>query len=168
MTTESLADALPDAAEEPLEVVEAFFLERQVRVFWDGDDAVGCQIEGRHATYSPYFRWDEGMEMLQFSVVLEQKVPVHKVPELTKLIMRINGGSVPLGHFAFFEGSPMFLYALPLRGAREVAWGQVEEIFEVAVHECDRFHPAIQHVIWGGMTADEAFNAACVETMGEA
>ncbi len=37
-----------------------------------------------------------------------------------------------------------------------------------AVGECERFYPALQMVIWGGRSVEEAVQAALMETLGEA
>jgi hypothetical protein len=62
----------------------------------------------------------------------------------------------------------MFRYTLPLRGQRMASVEQLEDLMDAALVECDRFFPALQMVLWGGMNADEAVAAAMLEPAGEA
>ena len=45
---------------------------------------------------------------------------------------------------------------------------QLEDLVDAAVGECERFYPALQMVVWGGRSVDEALSAALMETVGEA
>ena len=62
----------------------------------------------------------------------------------------------------------MFRYAMPLRGATGLVAEQMEDLVETAIIECERFYPAFQYVIWAGKSANDAFTASIIETVGEA
>jgi len=55
-----------------------------------------------------------------------------------------------------------------MRGQLEPTLEQMEDLVETALHECEKFYPAFQYVIWGGKTANDAIAAAMIETVGEA
>ena len=57
---------------------------------------------------------------------------------------------------------------MPLRGAQGLSVGQMEDLVDNALFECERFYPAFQYVLWGGKSAGEAVSAAMIETVGEA
>ena len=54
------------------------------------------------------------------------------------------------------------------RGMRGIAVEQLEDLMDIAVGECDRFFPAFQFLIWGGMSAQDALDLAMLETVGKA
>ena len=74
-----------------------------------------------------------------------------------------------LGHFEVWteEQVPVFRIVLPLRGG-ELYEEQLSDIMTSIHEETERFFPAIQWVVWGGKTPEEAIAAAIVETEGEA
>ena len=64
--------------------------------------------------------------------------------------------------------SSKFRHALPLRGGHGASLEQLEDLLDAAVSECERFYPAFQSVIWGGMNAESALAAAMFDVAGEA
>ena len=62
----------------------------------------------------------------------------------------------------------MYRHALPLRGTGGPSIGQMEDMVDTAISECERFYPAFQHIIWGGKSATESIEVAMVDTVGEA
>lgn len=75
-----------------------------------------------------------------------------------------------LGHFEISPDDevPAFRYNLILRGNPGATIEQLEEIVSSAVTECDRLYPALQFVLWGGKSPEEALMAAMLDTFGEA
>jgi len=75
-----------------------------------------------------------------------------------------------LGHFEISpdDEAPAFRYNLTLRGNFGITTEQIEEILTSAVTECDRLYPALQFVLWGGKSPEEALMAAMLDTYGEA
>jgi len=90
--------------------------------------------------------------------------------EIAAELLMLANETLWLGHFTIWidEGLPMFRHALPLRGAKVPTIGQIQDMVETALYECERFYPAFQFVIWGGRSAKEAMAAALLETVGEA
>jgi hypothetical protein len=75
-----------------------------------------------------------------------------------------------LGHFDLFaeEGSVVFRHTVPLRGLSGVSVEQLEDLVDTAVQECERFYPALQLVLWGGYSVEQAISVALMDTLGEA
>ncbi len=75
-----------------------------------------------------------------------------------------------LGHFDLWrdEGLLLFRHALLLGPSGSVEPDQIEILFDIAFTECERFFPAVQYVLWGGKSADEAAEAAMMDCAGEA
>ncbi|HIJ85049.1 MAG TPA: hypothetical protein HPQ00_12715, partial [Magnetococcales bacterium] len=74
-----------------------------------------------------------------------------------------------LGHFEIWseEQMPVFRVVVPLRNS-ELKEEQLEDIMAAIQEETDRFFPALQWVLWGGKTPEEAIAAAIIDTEGEA
>ena len=62
----------------------------------------------------------------------------------------------------------LYRHTVLLRGLRGASVEQLEDLVDAAVNECERFYPALQMVVWGGRSVDEALSAALMETVGEA
>jgi len=133
------------------------------------DTEIAAQVPGKWCDYSMYFTWSENAEAMQLTCAFDMRIPADKRSAMQELLMLANE-RLWMGHFTFWveEGLPMFRHALPLRGAEAPTFEQVQDLMETALYECERFYPAFQYVIWGGQTAEQAMEAALLETVGEA
>lgn len=133
------------------------------------DQELAVQVPGTWCDYSLYFAWNDEIEAMHFTCAFDMRVPQDRRPPVYELLAKVNE-KLWLGHFGMWddEGLPMFRHVLPLRMANGVSHSQMEDIVETALHECERFYPAFQYVIWGGKTAGDAVAAAMVDTVGEA
>ena len=127
------------------------------------------QVPGTWCDYSLYFAWNDEIDAMLFTCAFDMRVADDQKQRLYKLLALVNE-RMWLGHFGLWnqDGLPMFRYALPFRGARGPTTGQMENLVETAIIECERFYPAFQYVIWGGKEAEEAITAAMIDTVGEA
>jgi hypothetical protein len=57
---------------------------------------------------------------------------------------------------------------MPLRGIRGASVELLEDLIDGAVDACERYHPALQFVVWGGKAPAEAIAAALPDTSGQA
>jgi hypothetical protein len=55
-----------------------------------------------------------------------------------------------------------------LAGGAEANDEQCEAMIKMAIDNAQRYYPAVQLVIWGGQSAEEAMASALIETQGEA
>ena len=133
------------------------------------DQELAVQVPGTWCDYSLYFAWNDEIEAMHFTCAFDMRVPQDRRMPVYELLARVNE-KLWLGHFGMWddEGLPMFRHVLPMRAANGPTMGQMEDIVETALFECERFYPAFQYVIWGGRTADDAVAAAMVDTVGEA
>jgi len=153
----------------PMDVVE-----RTVGLYeWQSerscDTEIAVQAPGRWCDYSLYFTWSDNAEALQLTCAFDMRIHKDRRAAVHELLMRANE-SLWMGHFTLYldEGMPMFRHSLPLRGAQQPTIGQVQDMVETALYECERFYPAFQYVIWGGRSASDAMEMALLETVGEA
>ena len=127
------------------------------------------EVEGRWCGYYLLFIWRTDIGAVSFSCHFDQKVPAHSWPDINQLIGRVNE-ALWLGHFDLTsdEGLVIYRHTVLLRGLRGASVEQLEDLVDAAVGECERFYPALQMVVWGGRSVDEALSAALMETVGEA
>lgn len=153
----------------PLDIVEQIVSTYDWSFDRRSDDEMAVQVPGQWCDYSLYFAWCEEVSAMHFTCAFDMRVPAGRRREVHDLLATVNE-KIWLGHFGLWddEGLPMFRHALLLRGADGVSIGQMEDLVDIAMSECERFYPAFQYVIWGGKSADEAVDMAMVETVGEA
>lgn len=156
-------------ASHPLDVVERVVTANDWMFDRRSDQEMAAQVPGHWCDYSLYFAWNEDVGALHFTCAFDMRVPDAKRVAISRLLALINE-RIWLGHFGMSEeeGLPMYRHALPLRGTTGPTAGQLEDLLDNAVYECERFYPAFQFVIWGGKSAEEAIAAAMIETIGEA
>lgn len=133
------------------------------------DDELAAEIPGRWSDHRLYFTWCADMSALQFTCVLDVKVPKHRRGAVNELLAVANE-RLWLGHFEMSSegGEPAFRHTVPLRGVGGASVEQLEDVVDTALTECDRFYPAFQYVVWGGKDPAEAVSAACLDPVGEA
>lgn len=153
----------------PLDAVEELASANEWPFDRAGEDELVAEVVGRWCTYRLYFFWQPDVGAMQFSCSFDLKVQKGRKVPVSELLAEINN-RLWLGHFDICreEQTPMFRQTILLRSAGLMASGQLEDLIEIAVTECDRFYPAFQYVLWGGRTPAEAVQAAVLETVGEA
>jgi len=153
----------------PLDIIERIVDDHNWPFDRQGDQEMAVQVPGKWCDYNLYFSWNEDASAMHFTCAFDMRVPDGRRGQVYELLALINE-KMWLGHFGLWtsEGMPMYRHALPLRGAGEPAFEQMEDLVEIALLECERFYPAFQYVIWGGKTATEAIDASMLDTVGEA
>ncbi|TCS60895.1 type III secretion system chaperone family protein [Varunaivibrio sulfuroxidans] len=153
----------------PLDVVEQILDDYAWPFDRCSDQEMTVQVPGRWCDYSMHFAWSEDASAMHYTCAFDLPVPSERKPAVHELLSLTNE-KLWLGHFCMWddENLPMFRYALPLRGTQGLETGQLEDLVETALLECERFYPAFQWVIWGGRPPHEALMAAMFETVGEA
>jgi len=133
------------------------------------ESEIAVQIPGRWCDHNFYCSMGDASDAMHCTVALDIRVPADRRMEVCVLLGLINE-KVWLGHFCIWreENLLAFRHALPLRGTFGPSVEQIEDVIASAIEECDRFYPAIQYVIWGGRSAEDALAAAMIETVGEA
>jgi hypothetical protein len=157
------------ALNNPLDVVEEIVSRNEWTFDRQGDDELSVCVAGSWCDYHLGFSFSDSHGALQIACAYDMRVPEKKRGEIHSLLAMVNE-RMWLGHFDVWtdEGVPMFRHAILVRGGQGPSAAQMEEMIEVAIGECERFYPAFQFVLWGGKTADEAIEAAMLETVGEA
>jgi hypothetical protein len=116
-----------------------------------------------------FFSWRDDVEALHFTCAFTGKIPNGRKTQVHELLALANE-RLWMGHFGLWsdEGMTLFRHVLPLRGTQGTSMGQIEDLVDTALAECERFYPAFQFVIWGGKSAPDALEASLLDTEGEA
>ena len=153
----------------PLDVVEQIANDNNWVSDRRNDQEIAIEVPGHWCDYSMYFAWNDNADAVHFTCAFDIRVPHERRVYVHELLTLINE-KMWLGHFSIWneEGLPMYRYTLPLRGTEGPQFGQVEDMVETAISECERFYPAFQYTIWGGKNATDSIAAAMINTVGEA
>ena len=166
---DSLIDLHHSAPINPLDRIEQFVADNHWNWSREGEDELTVGVGGDWCDYNMWFSWREEVSALIFCCAFEVRVPAAIQPALHKLLVLLNE-RLMLGHFDLWgkEGMLLFRQALLLRGSDGATAEQVEDMIEIALSESERYFPAIQFVLWGGKSPEEAIAAALLDTVGEA
>ncbi len=164
-----LADRYLEALINPLDILEELVSAND----WTFDRHSECElmvrVGGRWCDYHMYVVWDRDMNAMFVSCQLDQRIPETKRGAVYELLASVNE-DLWLGHFDFVreDSTTMYRHAMPMRGATGLSAEQLEDLVDVAIHECERFYPALQLVVWGGRSVADAMMVARMDTVGEA
>lgn len=159
---ETVADPI-DTAESVLESDDRFRSERAE----DGD----LHFSFKCATGETvgYFSYREELPALLFTLGFDIQAPPSRRDQAVKLASLINE-NLWLGHFDVWsdDGTIIFRHAMPMIGRDDISIGEVQAMLAAGLDAAERFQPAFQFLILGGMDAESASQAAMFETCGEA
>jgi len=157
-------------ASDPMDMVEAvlasddrFIAERAE----DGD--VHFSFKSAWGETAGYFSYRAELPALLFTLGFDVQAPVSRRIDAIQLAARINE-NLWLGHFDVWadDGTIIFRHAMPMIGRDEISLGEIQAMLAAALDAADRFQPAFNFVILGGMAAEDAADSALFETIGEA
>ncbi len=167
-----MIDSLPKvdvSSDNPIDVIEAIADAAEWQADRSGNNELIVEAVGQWCNYTMYFIWNTEAGALYCTSVLDIRVPDDHRANIIELTSLVNE-QLWLGHFGLNSefGLPMFRYTILNRGAREIETEMLEDIFDIAFQECERFYPAFQFVIWGNQKPGDALAMAVTETVGEA
>ncbi|WP_282607654.1 YbjN domain-containing protein [Pelagibius sp. Alg239-R121] len=153
----------------PLDILEELVIANDWSFDRHNDSELTVEVAGRWCDYHMYFVWQHEVSAVIFTCQFDLRVPDTKRSAVYELIGSVNE-KLWLGHFDLLsdDGTAMFRHTVPLRGLQAASVEQLEDLVDTAVVECERFYPAIQMVVWGGQSVQNALAAALMETVGEA
>lgn len=159
-----------ETSDDPLETVEAII---------GADDRFACErAEDGDVHFSfkcswgetvGYFSYRGELPALLFTLGFDIQAPQSRRNEAIRLASLVNE-NLWLGHFDVWsdDGTIIFRHAMPMIGRDEISVGEVQAMLAAGLDAAERFQPAFQFLILGGMSAEDASAAALFETCGEA
>lgn len=152
----------------PIHLVEEYMIDQDWSLDRSGEYELWAEFPSQWGDQKLWVVFHEERSFLQFNCYLNLKIPMRQMPHAAQTITLMNE-RVWLGHFELWgeEQAPIFRVVLPLRGT-VLGLEPLEDIMMAVLDETERFFPAIQWVVWGGKSPEEAIAAAMMETEGEA
>lgn len=160
---------LAPPASNPVDVVEGLAARREWPYSRNGDDDIIVEHSGHWCAYRMFVSLHPVEEVLLFALFFDARVGDSKMEAVCRLLALINARLL-VGHFdmGIEDGYPVFRHTELLGGGGAVGARRIEQIFEIALTECERYYPAFQLVVWAGKTPEEALRASILETSGQA
>lgn len=152
----------------PIDVVEAVLGERRSAYDRGSDFELTLFSGGRWTDHHVGFSYLPDSQALQVTLMFDLRVPDLRKAEVMHLLALMNAQNW-LGHFDFWdeERTILFRFGMPLRGA-PLCPAQCEDVIDLTLEACESFFPALQYVLWAGMSANDAAKICLFETQGEA
>ena len=153
----------------PIDIVEHIAEHHE----WDfdrmGDDQIAMAVAGQWRTYSLTLAWSGFDETLRMVCTFEMEPPEEKKAALYELLNQVND-QCWAGAFTYW-GEPklmVYRYGLVLAGGQVASAEQIDTMINAAVLSAERYYPAMQLLIWGDKTPQEAMQADIAEAYGRA
>ncbi len=153
----------------PIDIVECIAEHHE----WDfermDDDQIALAIEGQWRTYSISLAWSAFDDTLRMVLTFEMEPPTETRAALFEMLNNINDQCWS-GAFTFWceQQLMVYRYGLICSGCNDIAPEQVHTMIKAAVGSAERFYPALQLVVWGGKTPNEAMQIAISHAYGTA
>ncbi|MCE8007754.1 YbjN domain-containing protein [Aestuariivita sp.] len=153
----------------PIDIVEHIAEHHE----WDfdriGDDQIAMAVAGQWRTYSLTLAWSSYDETLRLVCTFEMDPPEDKLPGLFELINIVND-QCWAGAFTYWAQPKLMVYryGLVLAGGQVASAEQIDTMINAAVLSAERYYPAMQLLIWGDRTPEQAMQAAIAEAYGHA
>lgn len=165
----ALADTSDFSLSNPLDLIEQIASAQGWLFERTSDQDIAVEVRGHWCDYRIFATWHEDVRAVLFACAFDMRVPENRRRDVAELLIRINEKML-IGHFDVWaeDGMPVFRHAVLLRGMAGASVEQIEDMVDIALVECERFYPAMQFVVWGGKSPDDAIEAAILETAGEA
>lgn len=105
------------------------------------DSEIVVQASSQRSHYRMTFLWQEEYNAMQFFCEMDEVIPKKRMEMAGRTLRKINE-RLWLGHFDLpaQTRTPVFRYTCLFRGAQTSGIEHVEDIVEIAMAECERFH----------------------------
>jgi hypothetical protein len=153
----------------PIDIVEHLAAHHD----WDfdriSDEQIAMAVEGQWRTYSLTLAWSAYDETLRMICTFEMEPPSEKLPELYELLNNVND-QCWAGAFTYWEEQKLMVYryGLVLAGGNVAGAEQINTMIGAAVMSAERYYPAMQLLVWGGQSPQQALQVAIAEAYGRA
>ncbi len=153
----------------PIDIVEHLAAHHE----WDfdriADDQIAMAVEGQWRTYSITLAWSPYDETLRLICTFEMEPPAEKLPKLYELLNNVND-QCWAGAFTYWAEQQLMVYryGLMLAGGNVASAEQIDTMIGAAVMSAERYYPALQLLVWGDRTPEEAIQVAIAEAYGRA
>lgn len=154
---------------EPLRLVEETLEAKAWQYDMLNEKEILATVPSSWDNFQLWVCWQQETESLHFQCNVDDYAG-SRAPGLYELLGRVND-RLWLGLFACDESRRhiSFRYTLPLRETPMPSdSAQIEDILMAAQRECEQLYPALQSLLHGGQSAEDAMKVAILHPVGEA
>lgn len=153
----------------PIDIVETLACNNAWEFDRIADDQIAMVVEGLWRTYSITLAWSGYDETLGLICSFDLDPPEASLPALYELLNAIND-QCWAGSFTYWAEQKMMVYryGLMLSGAADPSPQQIDTMIGSAVFNAERYYPALQLLIWGDKTPQQALQVAIAQAYGHA
>jgi len=153
----------------PIDIVENLASHHDWEFDRIGDDQIAMAVEAQWRTYSLTLAWSSYDETLRMVCSFEMEPPEDKVPKLYELLNKMND-QCWAGAFTYWAEQKLMIYryGLVLTGGQIAGPEQIDTMINSAVSSAERYYPAIQLMVWGDRSPEDAMQVAIAEAYGRA
>ena len=153
----------------PIDIVENLASRHDWEFDRLGDDQIAMAVEAQWRTYSLTLAWSSYDETLRMVCSFEMEPPEEKVPKLYELLNKMND-QCWAGAFTYWAEQKLMVYryGLVLTGGQIAGPEQIDTMINTAVSNAERYYPAIQLMVWGDRSPEDAMQVAIAEAYGRA
>lgn len=134
---------LLDEVANPLDSVEEVLNSNEWTFHRTNESEIVVQASGQRSHYRMTFLWQEEFSAMQFFCEMDECVPASRMDVAARLLKSINE-RLWMGHFDIPDDTctPVFRYTCLFRGSQSSGMEHVEDIVDIGLAECERFHHA--------------------------
>jgi hypothetical protein len=153
----------------PIDIVETLASHHEWEFDRIGDDQIAMAVEAQWRTYSLTLAWSSYDETLRMVCSFEMEPPEEKLPKLYELLNKMND-QCWAGAFTYWPEQKLMVYryGLVLTGGQIAGPDQIDTMINSAVSNAERYYPAIQLMVWGDRSPEDAMQVAIAEAYGRA
>ena len=156
-------------SENPIDFVEDIIHSKKWTFSRAAEDELVADITSERCHYRLYFSWSEEIKAITLTVTFDLKFPYSTIKKIHELLALINE-KLWIGHFDVTSknGIPAFRHTLLASQQNEILYGQLEDLLDIAVYECEKYYPAFQLLLFEDNLPCDALEFCLFETIGKA
>lgn len=153
----------------PLDLIEELVNSKGWKVSESDGEFMVIEAKGDKTTYQMCVEWQEEFSALLFSCAMPVEITDATYETAIRTIEKANQ-NIWLGHFDLsHKNRPTFRHTMMLRMIPAgIAVDIAQDLFNLAISECDRFYTTFQLIQAGDIAAVDNLKAVVFETVGEA
>lgn len=156
-------------AENPIDTVERILNRQSYAPERRSLNEVVVEVQGKWDDMLVFFSWEASMNCLHISCLMNIEHPDADTSKIFKLLAIIND-DLWVGHFSYWseQQMPVYRHSLFCNSQNPDFAGQIGQIIDIAVKECERMYPVFKVVFTKGMDPQQALYPLMLETAGQA
>ena len=153
----------------PIDIVETVAEHHEWAFDRISDEQIAMEVEAQWRTYQVTLAWSAFYETLRLICTFDMEPPADKLPALYGLLNEVNDRCWA-GAFTYWAEQQMMVYryGLVLSGGHVASAEQIDTMISAAIMSAERYYPAVQLVVWGDRTPQQALQVAIAEAYGHA